>query len=311
MRLARPNAPPHPPGRPETAEALVSPSAVPSRKAPRAVTSRPRPVWPVGLSCNILKPAIATTGTNSTEPMPKRSRRASLSTAAGGLPAKSGIGSPGAYFSDALLLLFGIGSVLFVPVVAIAGLRMLQAQPTGQTGRGLLVAAACAFLLGTALGLTSASAGSRPSGRMGGAFGLAAAHGINSGFAMIHNPQVAGPARFATLLLLAIAGSVRDRARPHRRRAWLGGARSSVVNRARRAAPRTTQLQEERPVPVAQRHASKAHGCVSEPAKTGDPRRTAGSQGRRLRKRAWRSVTTSSCRLLNSYRRRRRKVGSR
>ncbi len=64
----------------------------------------------------------------------------SLSTAAGG-PPTNWIGSPGAYFSDALLLLFGIGSILFLPVVAIAGLRMLRVEPAGHTGRGLLVAA--------------------------------------------------------------------------------------------------------------------------------------------------------------------------
>ena len=39
----------------------------------------------------------------------------SLTTAAGGAPA-NWLGLPGAYVSDALLLLFGLGSVLFVPV---------------------------------------------------------------------------------------------------------------------------------------------------------------------------------------------------
>ena len=41
----------------------------------------------------------------------------SLSTAAGG-PPSNWLGSVGAYASDALLLLFGIGSVLFLPVIA-------------------------------------------------------------------------------------------------------------------------------------------------------------------------------------------------
>ena len=55
----------------------------------------------------------------------------SLSTAAGGPPA-NWLGSPGAYFSDALLLLFGLGSFLFLPVVALAGLRMrIAAFATG------------------------------------------------------------------------------------------------------------------------------------------------------------------------------------
>ena len=102
----------------------------------------------------------------------------SLSTAAGGPPA-NWLGSPGAYFSDALLLLFGIGSALFVPVIAIAGLRMLRLEPAGRIGRGLLIAAVGAVLLGTALGLTSGSAVSGLPGGWGGAFGLAAAHGLD------------------------------------------------------------------------------------------------------------------------------------
>src|SRR5689334_9557424 len=65
---------------------------------------------------------------------------ASLSAAAGG-PARNWLGTPGAYFSDAFLLLFGIGSVIFLPIVAIAGLRMLRLEPAGRIGRGLFVAA--------------------------------------------------------------------------------------------------------------------------------------------------------------------------
>src|SRR5690242_8717503 len=69
----------------------------------------------------------------------------SLSTAAGG-PSVNWLGSPGAYFSDALLLHFGIGAALFLPVVAVAGLRMVRLEPTGHVGRGLLVAAIGAIL---------------------------------------------------------------------------------------------------------------------------------------------------------------------
>src|SRR3954454_23233378 len=105
--------------------------------------------WGVALLILSLAGAVALATHSPTDP--------SLSTAAGGPPA-NWIGSPGAYFSDALLLLFGIGSALFVPVIAIAGLRMLRMEPVGRTGRGLFVAAIGAVLLGTALGLTSGSA---------------------------------------------------------------------------------------------------------------------------------------------------------
>ena len=59
--------------------------------------------------------ALALATHNTTDP--------SFSTAAGGPPA-NWIGTFGAYVSDALLLLFGMGSVLFLPVLALAGLRM-------------------------------------------------------------------------------------------------------------------------------------------------------------------------------------------
>ena len=191
----------------------------------------------------------------------------SLSTAAGGPPA-NWLGSPGAYFSDALLLLFGVGSVLFLPVIAVAGLRMLRLEPTGHTGRGLFVAAIGAILLGTALGLTSGSAVSGLPGGWGGAFGLAAAHGLNLAFALIGNPQIAGPARLATLLLLALAGltlgyfaiGLRDEEK---------GWASSLFRRQpreRRAKPRTTELREERAIPAAPPR-TRPTVAVSEPAR--------------------------------------------
>ena len=98
----------------------------------------------------------------------------SLSTAAGG-PPTNWLGSVGAYASDALLLLFGLGSVLFLPVIALAGLRMLRlAAGRAGSAAGLLVAAIGAVLIGIALGLTSGSAVSGLPGGWGGALGLAA-----------------------------------------------------------------------------------------------------------------------------------------
>ena len=58
----------------------------------------------------------------------------SLSTAAGG-PPTNWLGYPGAYFSDVVLLLFGIGAGLFVPVIAVAGLRRMRLEPPGHVGR--------------------------------------------------------------------------------------------------------------------------------------------------------------------------------
>jgi DNA segregation ATPase FtsK/SpoIIIE, S-DNA-T family len=191
----------------------------------------------------------------------------SLSTAAGGPPA-NWLGYPGAYFSDALLLLFGIGSALFVPVIAVAGLRRMRLEPPGHVGRGLLVAAAGAVLLGTALGLTSGSAVSGLPGGWGGAFGLAAAHGLNSAFGLIANPQIAGPARLAILLLLALAGLTLGyfaMGLTPDERGWIASLFQRKP-RERRAIPRATELRDEGIVPAAPPK-SRATVAVAAPAR--------------------------------------------
>ena len=209
-----------------------------------AVRRFARRTWGAMLLLLSFAAAVALATHNPTDP--------SLSTAAGGPPA-NWLGSPGAYFSDALLLLFGIGSALFVPVVAVAGLRMIRLEQAGRTGRGLLVAAIGSILLGTALGLTSGSAVSGLPGGWGGALGLAAAHGLNLGFNLIANPQIAGPARLATLLLLALAGVTLGyfaMGLTSNERGWFANLFRRQP-RERRALPRATELRDERPVPAA------------------------------------------------------------
>ena len=85
--------------------------------------------------------ALALATHNSTDP--------SFTTAAGG-PPTNWLGSVGAYASDALLLLFGLGSALLLPVIGLAGLRMIRLEPSGRIGRGLLIAAIGAILFGIA-----------------------------------------------------------------------------------------------------------------------------------------------------------------
>src|SRR5258708_33875693 len=79
--------------------------------------------WGVLLLALSLSGAIALATHNPNDP--------SFSTAAGG-PPTNWLGSFGAYLSDVLLLLFGLGAVLFLPVIAIAGLRMIR---LGRAGR--------------------------------------------------------------------------------------------------------------------------------------------------------------------------------
>jgi len=189
----------------------------------------------------------------------------SLNTAAGG-PPTNWLGTFGAYTSDALLLLFGLGAVFLLPVIAIAGLRMIRLEPAGRIGRGLLLASAAALLLGIALGLTSASSVSGLPAGWGGAIGLAAAHGIDAALGLIANPQVAGPARLATLLLFALAGvgvGYLALGFTEDERGWIGSLfRRSP--RERRAAPRRTEIADDRAIPAAPPR-SRPAVAVSEP----------------------------------------------
>jgi S-DNA-T family DNA segregation ATPase FtsK/SpoIIIE len=214
----------------------------------------------VGVS---LAGALALATHNSTDP--------SLSTAAGG-PPTNWLGTFGAYLSDALLLLFGLGAALFVPVIAIAGLRLIRLQPAGRVGRGLLLAAVGAVLLGVALGLTSASAVSGMPAGWGGAIGFAGAHGLATAINLIPNPEIAGPARLALLLLFALAGLTVGYfalALTGDERAWAGGLLRREP-RERRAAPRATEIRDERVIAAAPPR-GRPTVAVSEPAKPAAP----------------------------------------
>ena len=129
----------------------------------------------------------------------------SFTTAAGG-PPLNWLGSFGAYASDALLLLFGPASALFLPIVGLAGVRMMRAEPAGRIGRALLVCAIGVLLFGIALGMLRGSAVSGLPAGWGGALGLAGANGIDAALAQIRNPSVEGPLRLTLLPLFAIAG---------------------------------------------------------------------------------------------------------
>jgi DNA segregation ATPase FtsK/SpoIIIE, S-DNA-T family len=215
--------------------------------------------------------AVALGSHNPTDP--------SLSTAAGG-PPSNWLGSGGAYFSDSLLLLFGLGSALFMPVVAVAGLRMLRLQPAGRIGRSLLLATIGAVLIGVALSLTSESAVSGLPAGWGGALGLAVAHGLDAAIGLIPNPSIAGPTRLTALLLFALAGLATGYVAlglNSDEKGWLG----ELLRRQpleRRAAPRRTEIEEERGTPIAPPR-SRPAVAVAEPA-----RGVAPAIGRQMRK---------------------------
>ena len=129
----------------------------------------------------------------------------SLSTAAGG-PPTNWLGSFGAYASDALLFLFGPASALFLPLVALIGLRMVRGVDTGRMRRALLVAALGVGLIGIALGLYAGSAVSGLPAGYGGALGLAGAYGVDAAVGLVNNPAIEGPLRLSLMAVLALAG---------------------------------------------------------------------------------------------------------
>jgi S-DNA-T family DNA segregation ATPase FtsK/SpoIIIE len=212
------------------------------REAVRRMAIR---TWGAVLLAISIAGTLALASHNPTDP--------SLSTAAGGPPA-NWLGSFGAYFSDILLLLFGLGSALFMPVIAIAGMRMLRLLPAGRIGRGLGLAAIGAVLLGVALGLTSGSSVSGLPAGWGGALGLAAAHGVDAAIGLIPNPMIAGPTRLTVLLLFALGGLAVGYLAVginSDEKDWLGGLFRRAP-RERRAAPRRTEIEEdERPTAAA------------------------------------------------------------
>jgi len=191
----------------------------------------------------------------------------SLSTAAGG-PPTNWLGSSGAYVSDALLLMFGLGCVLFLPVIALVGIRLILLQPAGRLGRGLLLAATGAVLIGIALGLTSGSAVSGLPAGWGGAIGLGAAHAVDAGIDLIRNPSIAGPVRLAVLILFALAGLIFGYfalGLIEAEKGWIAGILRREP-RERRAAPRATQIGDDRPMPAAPPR-SRPAVAVAEPAR--------------------------------------------
>jgi S-DNA-T family DNA segregation ATPase FtsK/SpoIIIE len=199
----------------------------------------------------------------------------SFTTAAGGTP-DNWLGSFGAYGSDALLLLFGIGSVLFVPVIGLAGIRMMRALAAGRVGRALLLAAVAAVLLGIALSLTSGSAVSGLPAGWGGAVALAAANGLAFLVALIPDPRFVEPTRIAVLVLLAAAGLIVAwfaLALSEDERAWLGGLfRRSTEPRT---APRKTQESQDQRTSIASPPTPRPAVAVAEPAAT--PARSRGA----------------------------------
>jgi S-DNA-T family DNA segregation ATPase FtsK/SpoIIIE len=229
--------------------------------------------WGILLTAIGIAAAVALASHNSTDP--------SFTTAAAGPPA-NWLGSVGAYFSDLLLLLFGLGSALFVPIILLPGIRMARAQPPGQTARALLLASLAAVLLGIALGLTSGSAVSGLPSGWGGVVGLAVANGLDALLTLVPDQRFVEPVRIALMLLFAAGGLVAAYfalALTEGERAWFGSllARSPEPKSVRLR--RKTAAEAEKPV-IATPPKSKPSVSVAERSTAPAPR--AGAAGRKI-----------------------------
>mgnify|MGYP002777931173 CR=1 FL=1 len=193
----------------------------------------------------------------------------SWSTAAGG-PAANWLGLPGAYASDLLLMLFGPAGAVLLPVVALAGLRLIGGTAPGRFGRALAVATAGAGLIGMAAGLlTGSSVSALPAG-WGGVLGYLGASGINALLGLIPEPAIAGPTRIALILILALAGAVLAflalALRPEEKALVAAKLKRSAE---RLPAPRRTE--ESEPQATAQPPRSRPNVAVTEPTRAIPP----------------------------------------
>jgi S-DNA-T family DNA segregation ATPase FtsK/SpoIIIE len=172
----------------------------------------------------------------------------SFSTAAGGPPV-NWVGSAGAYSSDLLLMLFGPAAVLFLPVLAVAGLRMMRGDSAGRLGRALLVAAVGIVLAGIALAMVRGTAVSGLPGGWGGALGYGGARAIDAGVDQIGNPDIEGPLRMALMALLAVGGLILAwfaLGLREEEKGWIGGLFRRNADQAERPPRRTVEERDTR-----------------------------------------------------------------
>ncbi|WP_240913925.1 DNA translocase FtsK 4TM domain-containing protein [Sphingomonas sp. HDW15A] len=191
----------------------------------------------------------------------------SFSTAAGGPPV-NWVGSFGAYSSDLLLMLFGPAAVVILPIIALAGVRLMRGASPGRVGRSLLVAFAAMLLVGVALGMLSGESVSGLPAGWGGALGLGGAKAAEALIALIQNPGVEGPFRLALIAILFLGGvmvAYLSLGLREEEKAWLGSLFRRDPSRPIRPPRRTEEELGDRE-PVAPPR-SRPAVAVAEPSK--------------------------------------------
>jgi S-DNA-T family DNA segregation ATPase FtsK/SpoIIIE len=131
----------------------------------------------------------------------------SLNTAAAG-PVRNWLGSPGSYSADLLLLLFGPGAALLLPLFFLFGVRLLGGSEPGRWLRALLLSLLGILLAGTAATIVAGEAVNGLPAGWGGALGITLARLIESGIARIGDAGVAQPFRLAAAGLGFASGAL-------------------------------------------------------------------------------------------------------
>jgi len=132
---------------------------------------------------------------------------AALNTAAGG-DVQNLVGTPGAWFADLALSLFGPAVALLIPIGPIVGLRLWRDQPAGRWVRMLRNAAIGVALIATALAtISDAAVLALPAG-WGGAIGLSLAGIASWALAFAGDPTISTWGLRAIGLIAGVAGVV-------------------------------------------------------------------------------------------------------
>ncbi|WP_265569589.1 DNA translocase FtsK [Sphingomicrobium nitratireducens] len=193
---------------------------------------------------------------------------ASFSTAAGGPPA-NWIGGVGAYVSDLVLLLFGLASILALPVLAINGLRMARLAQPGHAKRSFGLTLLSLVLVGIGIGLFAGDAVSGLPAGYGGLIGMAGATGIDGLVGMVGDAaaeQAIGFALVAIFAILGLAVGVKALDLREEEKAWVADRLARDPDAEPRAAAASLK-RKPRDQRVAEPPRSKPEVAVAEPAR--------------------------------------------
>src|SRR4051812_38958922 len=130
----------------------------------------------------------------------------SLNPAAAG-PVRNWIGAPGAWTADLLLSLWGIATVLILPMIALQGLRVARGVQTARWLKSLLLTVLGMILLGAGAALVSGGAVNGLPAGWGGAFGLSLGKAIDWGISALGAPGIVPPFRIAALVISVALGA--------------------------------------------------------------------------------------------------------